>query len=622
MPAGGRGELQALSTSARYRLAFVTDSVFGPYQSGLRKAFERAALQRGYDVLTVIGRGLGHADPAERAQNVMYEWLSSASIDGAVLLSSALVNFVGSAALEGLITRLGRVPKVSIGAKLPRASCISVDNRAGMRAAVDHLIEVHGCRRMGYLAGPTDNPEARARLEGYRYALEAHLLPFDQSLVEHSPFTSEGGAAAMQTLLERGRMFDAVVAANDGLAVGARQVLSSRGLSVPYRVRLIAFDDSPVAVSEQLSSVAQPFNQLALHALEALEAAMQGRLLGDVAFTPRLALRDSCGCGDANRRTELPALAKHQSAGEYLVAQRSSLPECLRELNAACFDWWSTRAERVLLGVEMALSGKERDFLSMLDELVAEAFEDGVPVEQIGRSLAQLHRHLRGATHDKSLDATFRRAQAQLTSALGRTEQKSRVEGTARSSALRDVTAGLWSVQNERELGQRIASELSRLGIKRAYLGLLTGSGNDRLQPCLQFDSSGTRLDGPSHPVRQLLPQGFLAAGAPSTWLVGVVNFGTQVNGIWACDGATDVLVFEQLRTEIGAVLQLLGLRRALALEPARVPVPRRVELAEASAHQEGGPASSRPVDDEEQTRVYLSEPWLEPAADGSRGPA
>ncbi|MEY2934835.1 MAG: hypothetical protein RL033_5584, partial [Pseudomonadota bacterium] len=454
-PAGGNRRPLVLSTRARHRLAFVTDSLFGPYQSELRRAFERAALQRGYDVLAVIGRGLGHTDPAERAQNVIYEWLSADAIDGAALLSSALTNFVGSAALEGLVTRLGRVPKVSIGAKLPRVPHIAVDNRAGMRAAVDHLIEVHGCRRIGYLAGPTDNPEARARLEGYRYALEAHLLPFDPSLVEHSVFMIEGGAAAMQALLERGRMFDAVVAANDGLAVGARRVLDARGLSVPYRIRLIAFDDSPVAVSQQLSSVAQPFNQLARSALEALEAAMQGRLVHDMAFTPRLALRDSCGCGHANRRTELPALTPGQSAAEYLAAQRSTLAERLQELNAACFDWWSTRAERLILGVEAALAGKERDFLATLDDLVAEAFEDGVSIDQIGRALTRLQRQLQGTTQSTSFDRIWTRALRQLTSALSRIEQKSRVDGVARSSALRDVTVGLWNVQDEAELARR-----------------------------------------------------------------------------------------------------------------------------------------------------------------------
>ena len=213
---------------------------------------------------------------------------------------------------------------------------------------------------------------------------------------------------------------------------------------------------------------------------------------------------------------------------------------------------------------------------------------------------------------------------AQLTSALGRTEQRSRVEGVARSSALRDVTVGLWSVQDEAELARRLAAELPRLGVKRAYLGLLTGAARDRLQPCLQLDGSGVRLSGPSHPVRQLLPQGFLAAAAPSTWLVGAVNFGAQVTGLWACDGGTDVLVFEQLRTEIGAVLQLWALHRALALELSGVPAPRLVAALHSmpSEPQEVAAGPNAGADEvEEPTRSFRPEPCPGPAPEGTRDP-
>jgi DNA-binding LacI/PurR family transcriptional regulator len=588
-----------LTARARRRIAFVTDSLFGAYQSELRKAFERAALRRGLDVVTLIGRGLGHADPAERAQNVLYDWLTPESVDGAVLLSSTLMNFLGSGPLEGLIARLGTMPKVSIGATLQRVPSITVDNRAGMRAAVDHLIEAHGCRRMGYLAGPSDNPECRARLEGYRYALEAHFLPYDSRLVEHSAFTIDGGSQAMHKLLERGRVFDAIVAASDALAVGALQVLNARRLPVPERMRVIAFDDSPVAVSALLSSVAQPFNQLALHALDALEGAMAGRSVREIAFWPRLALRDSCGCGDTDLQTQLPALGKGQKLGEYLAAQRTALGERLQELNAACFDWWSTRAERLLLGVEAAVAGDEREFSLTLDQLVAEAFEDGVPVEQIGRSLARLQRHLQSAPEMRALGAVWSRALAQLTSALGKMERKHRMESVARAAALRDAALGLWGVERERQLAERLAEALQRMRLEPAYLGLLSGPQRDRMMPCLQIDASGAlRWDGPSYPVQQLLPEGFPGVDLPSTLLVSVVNFGPHVSGIWACNGRADVFAFEQLRTEISAVLQLLALRRALELDPAAVPAPQRAWEPTPRPRPDAPPRASQPGDD------------------------
>lgn len=564
---------------SRKRIALVTDSLFGIYQSELRKAFERAAHRDDLDLVIVIGRGLHHPDPGERAQNQVYDWVTSKSVDGAVLLSGVLMNFAGSSAMDGLVERLGKLPKVSIGVELSRAPSVTVDNRAGMRAAVDHLLQVHGCRRIGYIAGPADNPEAKARLEGYRYAMEARFLPFDQNLVEYCPFTLDGGSTAMQRLLGRGRMFDAVVAANDAIAIGASQVLSARGLSVPSRIRMMSFDDSPLAVSALLSSVAQPFNQLALHALDQLKGVMQGRSVRDIAFCPRLALRRSCGCSDAESISELPAFKSQQRVSQYIAKHRPALLECLLELNASCYDWWSARVERLLAGLEAAVAGQEREFMVALDALVVEAFEDGIPVEQVGRSVTRLRRHLQGAEDAERLERLWNRALVRLTSTLGKVERERRTEAFERAEALRNATVALWGVHDEQQLAERLALELGRLGVQRAYLGLMSGHDCENVHPLLRLDPEvGARYGGVSHPVLQLVPEDGTRAKEPSTWMLSAINFGSQLTGVLACEGGTDVLVFEELRTQIGAVLEVMALRRSLMPEPTTVPRPRPMD--------------------------------------------
>jgi DNA-binding LacI/PurR family transcriptional regulator len=596
-----------LPARSRQRIAFITDGLLDVYQSELRKAFERAALRDGFDLVVVMGRGLGHVNPAERAQNAVYDWLTPEAVDGAVLLSGALMNFLGSASLEALVERLGAIPKVSIGVEMAKLPYVTVDNRAGMRASVEHLIRVHGCRRMVYLAGPSDNQESKARLEGYRYALEAHLLPFDPQLVEHGPFTLEGGIAAMQALIGRGRRFDAVVAANDPLAIGARQVLTAHGLAVPGGVRLIGFDDSPLAASARLSSVAQPFNQLALHALEALRGAMQGRSPHRIAFCPRLALRDSCGCGEAASLSDLPAVRVGQEVREYMATYRLQMAETLQVANAASFDWWSTRVERLLRSLESAVAGKEEQFLQTLDELAVEAFADGLPVEQIGRNVTRLQRHFQGAkAHGLSqaqLDGLWNRALTRLSAMLEDAERKKRIEMFERSVALRDASMNLWGAEDEAQLGRRLANEFAKLGVHRAYLGVVCGARRDRFQPLLQLETTGAmRCDGAPYDRRQLLPPGFPSGETPSTLLVASINFGSQVTGIWACDGGTDIFVFEQLRTELGAIFELFALRRALMTrDSAGVPPPRHITEPALPAAVVSGPA----IDDDERTRKY-----------------
>lgn len=606
--AAGGGEV-FLSARSHRRVALATSALLQPYQSELCKAFERAALRAGFDVIIVVGRGLSHQDPSECAQNASYDWLTPRSVDGVALLSSTLMNFQGKGPLEALIERLGPLPKVSIGAEFPGVPSVTVDNRAGMRAAVDHLIEAHDCRRIGYIAGPSDNQEAQARLEGYRYALEARFLPFDAQLVEPSAFTIEGGATAMRSLLQRGRLFDAIVAANDAMAVGAARVLSERGLTAPGRVRLLGFDDSPVAVSAALSSVAQPFNQLGLHAVEALRGAMQGHSAQHIAFCPRLARRHSCGCRAGAAFGELPPLRKRQSVREYLMAHRATLTERLLDLHSACFDWWSTRVERLLGALDAAAAGNEPEFLRSIDTLVTEAFEDGVPVEQIGHSITRLQQHFEGYGQQVSLDRMWGRTLERIVVTLGNMERKRRTDGMQHLSALRDFAASLWDVEDEQKLARRLAEDLPRMGVQRAYLGLLDTPEDQCFQPCMQLQAPGAvQLGGPAHDVRQLFPDGF-PASSPATLLVSAVTGGRHVTGIWACDGSCDPFIFEQLRTCIGGVLARLS-RDASRHEPASAVLTRPgVEVApppESTHRPVGGRSLARAGDGPASAEVEL----------------
>lgn len=586
-----------MSERSRPRIALVTDGLFDSYQIDLRQAFERVALREGFDLVVVMGRCPGDPDPVERVQNVLYDWITPKSVDGVVLLSGVLVNFLGTTAVEALVKRLGSLPKVSIGVEMLQVPSVTVDNRTGMRLATEHLLRVHDCRRIAYLAGPPDNQEVKARLEGYRYALEAHLLPFDERLVEYGPFSIASGMACMEAILARGEKFEAVIAANDIMALGAQQVLTAKR-QVPGHVPLLGFDDSPLATPSHLSSVAQPFNQLAVQALKALQDAMNGRVARHVALSPRLALRNSCGCTDAGLRSRLPAV-EGLDPRVYLAKHRPALIKFLRDANGASFEWWSSRVERLMLGIESAMRGDEEKFMETLHALALEAYADGVPVEQIGRNISYLQRHLAQARGNTSgqihlerqssqgkgnsgvqlqLERSWGSALSRVAATLGHLESKKRFDALKRSAALRQTSLRLWTASDERELATQLGSDLPKVGVRFAYLGLLNDKTPGLCQPFLQLGPDGAvSLGGPLHPVEQLVPTGFADASAPSALLVAVINSGEDVRGILACDGGIDTFVFEQLRIEIGAMLELLSVRRELSNERA---APRSAEVS------------------------------------------
>ncbi|RIQ20424.1 LacI family DNA-binding transcriptional regulator [Jiangella rhizosphaerae] len=122
---------------------------------------------------------------------------------------------------------------------------VTMENVDAARAATEHLLDL-GRRRVAALGAHEGEVigSAGLRLRGYRAALEARGIAYDEALVvDAGPWHRINGAEAMRALLERGVEFDAVFALNDELALGALRVMQEEGIRVPADVAIIGFDD-------------------------------------------------------------------------------------------------------------------------------------------------------------------------------------------------------------------------------------------------------------------------------------------------------------------------------------------------------------------------------------------
>jgi hypothetical protein len=108
---------------------------------------EEAALSAGVNLLCFVG-GTRPDDESSNARHRVYELASAHCLDGIVLLTSTLVHCVGSIGLIRYCERYRRLPMCSIGIELADVPSVGVDNEAGMREAVSHLIRDHGLSRL------------------------------------------------------------------------------------------------------------------------------------------------------------------------------------------------------------------------------------------------------------------------------------------------------------------------------------------------------------------------------------------------------------------------------------------------------------------------------------------
>ncbi|MEA3374693.1 MAG: LacI family DNA-binding transcriptional regulator [Chloroflexota bacterium] len=136
---------------------------------------------------------------------------------------------------------------------------LDVDGREGMRQVTQHLID-QGCRHIAYIGPPIHVMFASHRLAGYREALTANGIPFDESLVLAGELTERSGHEAATRLLARDPRPDAVVACNDLMALGTISAARRLGLAVGHDLAVTGFDDVPLAAHAHppLTTVRQP----------------------------------------------------------------------------------------------------------------------------------------------------------------------------------------------------------------------------------------------------------------------------------------------------------------------------------------------------------------------------
>jgi DNA-binding LacI/PurR family transcriptional regulator len=157
---------------------------------------------------------------------------------------------------EALARRGFAVVRSGRGPTRARLSYVDVDNVAGARTAVRHLLQ-RGRRRIATIAGPQDAVAGVDRLAGYRAALREGNC---RSIVAVGDFTRRSGVEAMRQLLEDDPSLDGVFAANDVMAFGALAALREAGRRVPDDVSVVGFDDIDATkyTDPPLTTIRQP----------------------------------------------------------------------------------------------------------------------------------------------------------------------------------------------------------------------------------------------------------------------------------------------------------------------------------------------------------------------------
>lgn len=215
--------------------------------------------------------------------------------DGCILVKDTIQNEKILVEITKRI-RMSGIPTVSIDTSMEGASYFYVDNRESMQKMVEHFVTVHKIKRICYLSGPIQNPESIERLRGVWDVVEKYELPFSEENIFYGNFWVDSGREFVKKLLGTGgKLPEAVICANDDMALGVYLELTEQGIEVGKQILLSGFDHTSDSanLTPSIATVEKPQEKMGYEACRKL-AEEDGLVTRK--FDVKYYFRGSCGC--------------------------------------------------------------------------------------------------------------------------------------------------------------------------------------------------------------------------------------------------------------------------------------------------------------------------------------
>jgi LacI family transcriptional regulator len=280
---------QDLAKQATHSIGLLVPEISGMFFQPMLSGIETGASNSGYDLIVQTTQNPLIKDKQRRK-------LAEHNTDG-------LLVFAGSLDAEEL-ARLSRknFPVVLLFQTPPKGinlPSVAIENIAGTRQLIDHLIEVHHRHRIVFLRGPERHEDSGWREKGYTESLRSHSIPIDTGLISQGSFNHRMAHHSMNQIIQSKVPFDAVFTGDDDAAMGVLLALREAGLRVPEDVSVVGFDDQSFSstLAPPLTTVHAPIQEVGLQAVQMLLKAINGELEDTHLVLPtKLIIRQSCGC--------------------------------------------------------------------------------------------------------------------------------------------------------------------------------------------------------------------------------------------------------------------------------------------------------------------------------------
>lgn len=560
------------------------DAVEDDYQIGIVRGAAQVAEPANVQLVCIAGGVVGDARADRRSErNFLFDLIEPHQFAGVLSLSGSLSNQLGIAKFTDFLGKFGDLPLVNLGVEIPRSPSITVDGAAGMRAVVSHLIRVHNHRRIAFIRGPVSSIEAEQRYEAYRAVLEENGIALDLPLVLQGSWLRESGTLAVRELLDqrgvRPESLNAIIAANDYMALGVLDALAERGIAVPAEIAVTGFDDLDVTrcAVPPLTTVRQPTEALGRDGLRRVIALANGGeepLMSEL--LAQMVERRSCGCAKVaagpEERRALPAGRSFEAA---IIERRALIcAELARVAHGALFGVGSGWEQRLLTALLNDLTDEgSADFLPAIDHVLVKLERSGGNLGVCQNLLAVLRREIKQcAAEDPAVlargDDLFEAARALVSEFLVRVEIARKLQTLAQLREFSQLSALLLGARDLASLRHTFEERFRALGISALALGVFTEAGQVTAD-CLclaAYSSARQNTIGETFRASDIGPRDLFSQERGALLVQPLVFEGEPMGILTVVLGGVELAIFEQLREMLGAGLR--GFRLARGARP------------------------------------------------------
>ena len=219
--------------------------------------------------------------------------------DGVIVVANAMHLEGNRQKIEELLEDV-TCPIVSVGFKLKNYPGIFTDAYSGMRELVEHIVYDHGIRKIHFVKGIEGNADAEARYRAYLDVLSENNIPIVPERISQGDFYITGATIAAREILRSTLPFpEAIICANDTMAITIADILMSKGIRVPEDVIITGYDCSLEGQvhKPKITSVRTRCKEMGEGASRILLDIINGEEVEQATYLPdELVLNESCGC--------------------------------------------------------------------------------------------------------------------------------------------------------------------------------------------------------------------------------------------------------------------------------------------------------------------------------------